>query len=564
MLQLVSPWAVRRLRSHRRWVVTCALLQAASFVPLLAQAVRGEASLALVYLAATAYWGFGFATGPAWNTWVGTLIPAPERARFFARRSRWCQAAVLTGLLGAGGLLQWGDAGAERLGLFGALFAAAGLARLVSASFLARQSEPVPLPEDHRHVSFLDFARRFRASRPAQPGSAAGSDGRLLAYLLAMQLGVNVAAPFFTPYMLKHLGLSWLKFTVLVGVVFASRIVALPLLGRLAHRRGARRLMWAGAIGITPLPPPGARPGAFVLPADSHPTSVHAWIWDHEQLEGREIHGPEELRAAAEADGVTWIEVVGLGDGAVLGWLRDAMGVHPLAVADIANVPQRPKFEDFGERDLIVAQHVRLRTLAPIRRMGAGFLAYAMVDAVIDGYFPVLESLGELLEDLEEEILEGPGRDALSRLHAVRRVLMTLHRTMWRQRDALNQILRDNGEPLGEEMRVYFRDAHDHALQVLDAIESYREVTVGLMDVYLSSVSHRLNEVMKTLTIMASIFIPLTFIAGVYGMNFDWMPELRWRWGYPAIWGVMIGVSGALLWWFRRRGWLGDGADSQS
>jgi MFS family permease len=254
VLQLVSPWAVRRLRSHRRWVVTCALLQAASFVPLLAQAVRGEASLALVYLAATAYWGFGFATGPAWNTWVGTLIPAPERARFFARRSRWCQAAVLTGLLGAGGLLQWGDAGAERLGLFGALFAAAGLARLVSASFLARQSEPVPLPEDHRHVSFLDFARRFRAGRPAQPGSAAGSDGRLLAYLLAMQLGVNVAAPFFTPYMLKHLGLSWLEFTVLVGVVFASRIVALPLLGRLAHRRGARRLMWAGAVGITPLP----------------------------------------------------------------------------------------------------------------------------------------------------------------------------------------------------------------------------------------------------------------------------------------------------------------------
>jgi hypothetical protein len=158
-----------------------------------------------------------------------------------------------------------------------------------------------------------------------------------------------------------------------------------------------------------------------------------------------------------------------------------------------------------------------------------------MVDAVIDGYFPVLESLGELLEELEEEIMDRPDRDTLARLHAVRRVLMTLHRTMWRQRDALNQILRDEGEPLGEGMRVYFRDAHDHALQVLDAIESYREVTVGLMDVYLSSISHRLNEVMKTLTIMATIFIPLTFIAGVYGMNFDWMPELRWRWGYPWV-----------------------------
>jgi MFS family permease len=254
VLQLVSPWAVRRLRSHRRWVVTCALLQAGSFAPLLAQAWRGEASLPLVYLAATAYWGFGFATGPAWNTWVGSLIPPAERARFFARRSRWCQAAVLSGLLGAGALLEWGDAGSERLGLFGALFAAAGLARLVSASFLARQSEPVPLPPDHRHVSFLDFARRLRSGPAARPEGTAGSDGRLLGYLLAMQLGVNVAAPFFTPYMLQHLGLSWLEFTVLTGAVFASRIVALPLLGRLAHRRGARRLLRAGALGITPLP----------------------------------------------------------------------------------------------------------------------------------------------------------------------------------------------------------------------------------------------------------------------------------------------------------------------
>jgi len=248
VLQLVSPFAVRRLHSHRRWVVTCALLQSASFAPLLWQAWRGEASLALVYLAAAAYWGFGFATGPAWNTWVGSLIPAPERARFFARRSRWCQAAVLTGLLGAGALLEWGDAGADRLGLFGALFAAAGLARLVSAGFLASQSEPAPLPEDHRHVSFVDFGRRFRGL------GAPGSDARLLAYLLAMQVGVNVAAPFFTPYMLKHLALSWTQFTVLTGAVFASRIVALPLLGRIAHRQGARRLMWAGALGITPLP----------------------------------------------------------------------------------------------------------------------------------------------------------------------------------------------------------------------------------------------------------------------------------------------------------------------
>jgi MFS family permease len=244
VLQLVSPYAVRRLRSHRRWVVSCALMQATSFVPLAVQAARGEASLALVYVAATLYWGFGFATGPAWNTWVGTLIPAAERARFFARRSRWCQVAVLAGLLGAGAALEWGDAGREQLGLFAALFAAAGVARLASSGFLASQSEPVPLADDHRHVSFVDFARRMRR----------GPDGRLLAYLLSMQLTVNVAAPFFTPYMLGPLALSWTQFTLLTGAVFVSRIVALPVLGRLAHRHGARRLLLGGAVGITPLP----------------------------------------------------------------------------------------------------------------------------------------------------------------------------------------------------------------------------------------------------------------------------------------------------------------------
>jgi len=355
----------------------------------------------------------------------------------------------------------------------------------------------------------------------------------------------------------------------------------------------------AGTASLFPRrPPPGARPGAFALPADAHPTTVRAVIWDADRIEERAIRGPDELQAAIDTPGLTWIQVTGLGDGTVLAWIRDVLGVHPLAVADIANAPQRPKFEDYGDRDLVIAQHVRileeegvgmtqvslvasphwvvsvleepcdlfeplherLRTQAPIRRMGADYLAYAIVDAVIDGYFPVLESLGELLEELEEEITTRPGRDALVRLHAARRVLMTLHRTMWRQRDALSQILRGDGNPFGEGVRVYFRDAHDHSLQVLDAIESYREITVGLMDVYLSSVSNRLNEVMKTLTIMASIFIPLTFIVGVYGMNFEWMPELHWRWGYPTVWGVMIAVGLLLLWWFRYRGWLGDGA----
>jgi MFS family permease len=254
VLQLVSPFAVRRLGSHRRWVVTCALLQSASFVPLAAMALGGEARRAWVFLAAAAYWGFGFATGPAWNTWVDTLVPASDRARFFARRSRWCQAAVLTGVLGGGALLEWGGArpaailgstGATgALTLFGVLFVAAGLARSVSASCLASQSEPTPLPPDHRHVSFVDFADGFRR----------GAQGRLLRYLLAMQLAVNVSAPFFTPYLLGQLALSYAGYTTLTAVVFAARIAAMPALGRIAHRHGARRLLLTGAVGIAPLP----------------------------------------------------------------------------------------------------------------------------------------------------------------------------------------------------------------------------------------------------------------------------------------------------------------------
>jgi len=243
VLQLVSPAAVRQLRSHRRWVVTCALLQAASFGPLITQALLGNVSRAWVFAAAASYWGFGMGTGPAWNTWVGTLIPVDERARFFALRSRWCQVAVLIGVLGGGAWLELGGGRSGHLGFFAGLFAIAAAARLASAGFLASQSEPVPFSDRHRHVSFLDFARRFRTR-----------DGSLLGYLLSMQVAVNLSAPFFAPYLLGPLALSYARFTALIAVVFVARIVALPALGRLAHRHGARGLLWGGAVAIVPLP----------------------------------------------------------------------------------------------------------------------------------------------------------------------------------------------------------------------------------------------------------------------------------------------------------------------
>jgi magnesium transporter len=343
--------------------------------------------------------------------------------------------------------------------------------------------------------------------------------------------------------------------------------------------------------------PAGSRPGTYEVPSDSHPTAIRAFLYEEGRTEERTITSADELLAVVDDARVTWVDVEGLGDGTILRWLREALQVHPLAVADIANSGQRPKFEDYGDRDLIIAQAVTiddkggvmvdqvsmivgprfvlsvlerpLSVLDPVRerirsgtaqicRMGADFLAYALLDAVVDGFFPALEEIGEVLAEIEEKITDR--RDAsgtMRRLHAVRRTLLALHRVMFRQRDALGTMLRSDEAPFSAPIRVYLRDAHDHAVQVLDMIEGYREMAVGLTDVYLSMMSHRLNEVMRTLTIVSTIFIPLSFIAGVYGMNFDAMPELHQPWGYPAALALMAFVGGSLFLWFWRRGWIG-------
>ena len=342
--------------------------------------------------------------------------------------------------------------------------------------------------------------------------------------------------------------------------------------------------------------PAGSRPGAFEVPTDAHPTAIRAFLYEPGRCEERSVTSAGELQEVVRDERISWIDVEGLGDGAILRWLRDALEVHPLAVADIANTGQRPKFEDYGERDLIVAQAVGtddeegltidqvslivgprfvvsvlerpLAVFDPVRervrsgsalicRMEADFLAYALIDAVVDGFFPVLEELGEVLNDLEEEITGRRSPRSMRHLHAARRTLLALHRIMYRQRDALGTMLRSDQAPFSQPVLVYLRDAHDHAVQVLDMIESYREMAVGLTDIYLSSVSNRMNEVMQTLTIVSTIFIPLSFIAGVYGMNFDNMPELHWRWGYFAALSVMAVVGLGLVAWFWRRGWIG-------
>jgi magnesium transporter len=301
-------------------------------------------------------------------------------------------------------------------------------------------------------------------------------------------------------------------------------------------------------------------------------------------------------------DGVVWINVDGLGDISVLKKLGQHLNLHPLALEDVLNVPQRSKMEDYehyaflvfrmafveaamqgrmeqvslflgssyvltfqeeAEHDTFEPVRQRLRQQrGKIRHRGADYLAYALLDAAIDSFFPVLEALGEKLEALEEAVLEEPTRETMERIHLIRRTFMHLRRAMWPTREAIQAFAHSESEWVTEPTKVFLRDCYDHVLQVLDMLESYRDLAGSLMDTYLSAQSHRMNEVMKVLTIIATIFIPLTFIAGIYGMNFDgsesWlnMPELRWDWGYPFCLALMAGVALCLVVFFRRKGWL--------
>jgi magnesium transporter len=199
-----------------------------------------------------------------------------------------------------------------------------------------------------------------------------------------------------------------------------------------------------------------------------------------------------------------------------------------------------------------------------IRQKGADYLLYALLDAIIDGFFPILETYGEEIEVLEDEVIEHPTPQTLARIHQIKRDLLTLRRAIWPQRELLATLTRDGCDQISQDVQLYLRDCYDHAVQVLDMVETYRELAASLMDVYLSAVSNRMNEVMKTLTVISTIFIPLTFIAGIYGMNFNpqaspWnMPELNWYWGYPLVWSGMIAIALSLIVFFWYRGWFSN------
>lgn len=347
-------------------------------------------------------------------------------------------------------------------------------------------------------------------------------------------------------------------------------------------------------------PAPGSSPGTLIADPNAPKPTICAMIYDDSSVEDRPLINVDGVRALYAQGKKIWLDVEGLGDVETVQKIGEIFNLHPLALEDVLNVHQRAKTEHYGDTTFIVvrmaASEERMDTEqvsiflgdrfvitfqegvegdsfelvrdrlrkggGKIRTAGPDFLAYALIDAVVDHYFPVIERYGEHLDALEDRVIIRPTTETLNDIHGVKRDLLTLRKAFWPLRDAVNVLIRDPIPQIQEETRVYLRDVHDHIIQVIDIVETYRELASGLMDVYLSSVSNRMNEVMKLLTLIATIFIPLTFIAGVYGMNFDPnvsplnMPELKWYFGYPFSLALMSITAIVLLLFFRSKGWF--------
>jgi magnesium transporter len=319
--------------------------------------------------------------------------------------------------------------------------------------------------------------------------------------------------------------------------------------------------------------------------------------YDEAQFQERETKSVEECIAFKDKPTATWINVEGLHQVEVLERLGGCYGLHPLVLEDILNTDQRPKMEDYGEYVYIVLKmltyddkggqieaeqislvlgqnfvlsfqegkkgdvfdHLRERLRGGkgrIRKMGADYLAYSLIDSVVDHYFIILEHLGERVEFLEEELMSEPTTKTLQEIYHLKREMIFLRKAVWPLREVVGALERGESPLIQQNTQIYLRDVYDHTIQVIDTIETFRDTVSGMLDIYLSSVSNRLNSVMKVLTIIATIFMPLTFLAGIYGMNFKYMPELEWRWGYPLVWMIMIAIGISMLIYFRKKKWL--------
>ena len=343
---------------------------------------------------------------------------------------------------------------------------------------------------------------------------------------------------------------------------------------------------------------PGLAPGTLVHVGEKKVEKVRIRMIDYDEanLEEREMETLEECVPYKDKPTVTWINIDGIHEVDIIEKIGNNFGLHPLVLEDIVHTGQRPKMEDFesyifivmkmlsydeeenqikeeqfslvlGQNYIITFQERvgdvfelvrnRLRkSKGRIRKRPPDYLAYALIDAVVDHYFIVLEKFGERVESLEEELMTNPIPETLQTIHRLKREMIFLRKSIWPLREVVNRLFKGEDELVTETARLYFKDVYDHTIQIIETVESFRDMLSGMVDLYLSVVSSRMNEVMKVLTIIATIFIPATFIAGVYGMNFEFMPELTWPWGYAFAWSVMLLIMLSMLAFFKKKKWI--------
>ena len=342
----------------------------------------------------------------------------------------------------------------------------------------------------------------------------------------------------------------------------------------------------------------GLPPGALVHVGKKREGKVKITIIDYNEKEfqEKEVESVEECFSNKDHPNVTWINIDGIHEIDIIDKIGKHFGIHPLILEDILNTAHRPKMEDLGdyifivlkmlyfddeekmvkteqvslvlENNLVISfQEIKGDVFNPIRerirnykgrirKTGCDYLAYALVDAIVDNYFIILEKIGEEIESLEEDLINDPNPKTLHIIHGLKREMIFLRKSVWPLREVINALERGESPLINESTRIYLKDVYDHTIQVIDTTETFRDVISGMLDTYLSVVSNKMNEVMKVLTIIATIFIPLTFIAGIYGMNFEYMPELGWHLGYFMVWFVMAIVAVLMVFYFKKKAWL--------
>ncbi|MFP4453565.1 MAG: magnesium/cobalt transporter CorA [Desulfobacterales bacterium] len=342
----------------------------------------------------------------------------------------------------------------------------------------------------------------------------------------------------------------------------------------------------------------GMAPGSLVYIGDEQkaPISITVMDYSKEDLTETVVQDLSECLDYVMRDSVTWVNISGIHDTEMIGELGRVFDLHPLLLEDVLNTETRPKLDDYDDTlfavlkmidynpeireldheqvSLVIKKGVvislqekegdvfnpvreRIRKAkGRIRKSGTDYLAYALMDMIVDHYFAILEQIGEQIEVLQDEVTDDPGRRTIQDIHRYKHQIIYLRKAVWPVREIIAGLLRDESQLVGSDVRVYLRDVYDHTIQVVDTVETHRDILSGVLDIYLTGISNKMNEVMKVLTVIATIFIPLTFLAGVYGMNFEHMPELSWKYAYPAVWAVFLAIFAGMVWWFKRKKWL--------